>query len=66
MNLLTKQKQADSHRKETWLLKGIGGGTIKEFMISRYKLVYIKQINNRVLPYSIGNYIQYLVINYNG
>ena len=28
MSLLTKQKQADSHRNETWLLKGIEGGTI--------------------------------------
>ena len=28
MNLLTKQKQADSHRNKTWLLKGIDRGTI--------------------------------------
>ena len=32
-----------------------------EFRISRYKLLYIKQINNKVLLYSVGNYIQYLI-----
>ena len=37
-----------------------------EFGISRYKLLYRKQINNKVLLYSTGNYIQYPVINYNG
>ena len=36
-----------------------------EFGISRYKLLYMKQINNKGLLYSLGNYIQYLVINYN-
>ena len=34
--------------------------------ISRYKLPYIKQVNNKVLLYSTGNYIQYAVINHNG
>ena len=29
-------------------------------------LLYIKQINNKDLLYSTGNYIQYLVITYNG
>ena len=29
-------------------------------------LLFIKQINNKVLLYSTGNYIQYLVTNYNG
>ena len=28
--------------------------------------IYIKSINNKVLLCSTGNYIQYLVINYNG
>ena len=37
-----------------------------EFGISRYKLLYREQINNKVLLYSTGNYIQYPVINYNG
>ena len=33
--------------------------------VSRWKLSYAEQINSRVLLYSTGNYIQYLVINYN-
>ena len=37
-----------------------------EFEINEHTLLYIKQINNKVLLYSTGNYIQYLVINYNG
>ena len=36
------------------------------FGISRYKLLYIKYINNKVLLYSTRNYIQYLVIIYMG
>ena len=49
-----------------------GGPVVKnppcnlEFGISGYKLPCIKQINNKVPLYSIGNYIQYLIINYNG
>ena len=34
--------------------------------INRYTLLNIKQINSKVLLYSTGNYIQYLVITYNG
>ena len=37
-----------------------------EFGISRCKLLYIGWINNKVLLYNTGNYIQYPVINYNG
>ena len=36
------------------------------FGIIRYTLLYIEQINNRDLLYSTVNYIQYLVITYNG
>ena len=36
-----------------------------EFRISRCKLVYIGWINNKVLLYSPGNYIQYPVVNHN-
>ena len=36
-----------------------------EFGISRCKLLCIEWINNKVLLYSTGNYIQYLVINHN-
>ena len=37
-----------------------------EFEISKYKLLYIKLINNKFLLYSTENYIQYLAINHNG
>ena len=37
-----------------------------EFGISRYKLLYTEWMNNKVLLYSTGNYIQYPVINHNG
>ena len=37
-----------------------------EFGISRCKLIYLEWINNKVLLYSTGNYIQYPVINHNG
>ena len=33
---------------------------------SRCKLLYTEQINNKVLLYSTGNYIQYPMINHNG
>lgn len=36
-----------------------------EFWISRCKLLYASWINNKVLLYSTGNYIQYPVINHN-
>ena len=61
MNLFTRQ----THRQKT-NLKGKQGGKIKEFEISKYKLLYIKQINNKDLLHSTGNYIQYLVITDNG
>ena len=53
---------------ELWFLrgKGSGGGVSWEFGISRCKLVYIEWINNKILLYSPGNYIQYPVINHNG
>ena len=48
--------------------KGGEGGEGKdwEFGVSRCKLLYIEGINNNVLLYSTGNYIQYPVRNHNG
>ena len=48
--------------------KGEGGGTGMEweFGVSKCKLLYLGWINNKVLLYSTGNYIQYSVINHNG
>ena len=35
-------------------------------MVSKCKLLYIEWINNKVLLYSTGHYIQYRVMNHNG
>ena len=74
MNLSAKQKQTHRHREQTCGYqggRGGGGGRGRdgmdwEFGISRCKLLYIGWINNKVLLYSIGNCIQYPVINHNG
>ena len=43
------------------------GGRINwEFGIDIYILLYLKQITNKDLLYSTGNYTHYPVINYNG
>ena len=44
----------------------MGGGTEREFEVSRCKLEYREWINNKDLLYSTGNYIQFPVINHNG
>ena len=62
MNLFTKQKWTHRHRKQ----RGKGGGINKEYGINRYVLLYIKIDNNKDLLYSTGNYIQYLVLTYDG
>ena len=69
MNLSTKQKETLTDIENRLVGakgKGGGGGKDWEFGISRYKLVCIGWINNKVLLYSTGNYIQYPVINHNG
>ena len=43
-----------------------GGGMDWEFRVSRCKLLCIEWINNTVLLYNTGNYIQCPVINHNG
>ena len=37
-----------------------------DFEVGRCKLLHLEWINNKVLMYSTGNYIQYPVINHNG
>ena len=67
MIISMKQKQTHRHREQTCdCQRGGGGGKDWEFGISRYKLLYIGRIKNKVLLYSAGNYIQYPVINRNG
>ena len=46
--------------------KWVGRGMEWVFRISRCKLLYREWINNKVLLYGTGNYIQYPVINHNG
>ena len=69
MNLYTVQKHSHRHRKQTMVTKGEregGGINQEEYGINMYKLLYIKQISNKDLLYSTGNYIQHHVITYNG
>ena len=65
MNLSTKQKQ--THRGPTCDCQG---GKVAEkkwkLGISRNKLLHIGWINHKVLLYSTGNYVSYLVTNRNG
>ena len=57
LNLFTKQKH--THIENLWFPKGKG--------VRRDKSgVWNEQINNKVLLYSTGNYIQYLLISVNG
>ena len=60
-----KQKQTHRYREQSCGCRG-GGEKVWEFRISRCKLLYIGWIHNKVLLYSTGNSIQYLVINHNG
>ena len=63
-----KQKQNHRHRDRLVVAKveWVGGGMEWEVAVSRCKLLYIEWINDNVLLYSTGNYIQYPVINHNG
>ena len=53
MNLSMKKKWNQGHRELTIGCQGAGGerGMDWEFGISRYKLVYIEWINNKVLQH---------------
>ena len=68
MNLSVKKKQTHRHTEQTCGCQGEEGrgGIDWEFAISRYKLLNLEWINNKVLLYSTGNYILYPVINHNG
>ena len=69
-NELIYKTETDSQtlRTDLWFPRGkwSGRGMDWEFWISRCKLCYIERINNKALLCSIGNYIQYPVINHNG
>ena len=66
MNSFTKQKQSHRCRKQTYGYQGGSGGGINwETGIDIYTL-YIKQITNKDLLHSTGNFIQYSVMTYMG
>ena len=64
MNLSMKHK----HREQTCVCqgggRGSGAGKCWEFETSICKLPYIGWINNKVLLYSTGKYIQYSIVNH--
>ena len=64
-----KETASQTQRTDLWLPRvGWRGGCGERLGVWdwRCKLLYIGWINNKVLLYSIGNYIQYPVINHNG
>ena len=66
MNLSTKQKQTQRHKEQIVVPRGRReGGKAWEFGICRCKLFYTGWINNKVLPYSMGNYL-ISCVNHNG
>ena len=68
MNLSTRQIQIHRHREQTCGCQRGRGlvGMNWEFGINRYKLSRIEWINNKILLYSTGNFLQYPIINHNG
>ena len=68
-NELIYKTEIDPQIQKTnlWLPKGKGkGGINQEFGINIYTLMYIRQITNKDVLYSTGNYTQYSVISYKG
>ena len=57
--------ESEAQRKDVIANAGVGEGSTRSWVI-RCKLVYVGCVNNKVLPYSTGNYIQYPAINHNG
>ena len=56
MTLSTKQKQ--THRKQTCGFQGGGSGMDFEFGGNRCKLLHLDWIDNNILLYGTGNYIE--------
>ena len=65
-NLSGKQKWTQGRREQTSVCQGGRRWGRAGLGVWGYKLLYVEWINNKVLPYSTGNYIQYPVINHNG
>ena len=65
MNLFTKEQETHRPRKHSYgYQRGKQGRVHQKFEINMYTLLYVKQIANKDLLYSIGNYTEYFVINY--
>ena len=67
MNLSMKQTQINGHRQQTGGCQGgrAWGRMELETGVSRYQLLFMEWVNNKVLLYSTENYIQYPMINHN-
>ena len=57
-----KQKQSQGYREETCGCQGEGmGGRMKQAGINSCEVLYIEQINDKVLLYSTENYIMIIL-----
>ena len=50
----------------TYTLSDLRNTNHQEIGISRCKVLYIGWVNNKILLYNTGNYIQYPLMNYSG
>ena len=53
-----EKKKKKKHREQTCGCQGGGERMDWEFVVSRRKLLHLEWLNNKVLLYSTGNYIQ--------
>ena len=68
-NLPMRQKQNHRHREQTGSCQRVGGwrkDRAEGWDLADISFFYIEWINNKVLLYSIVDYILYPVINHNG
>ena len=56
MNLHNTEIDPQTQKTNLWLPKGKGGGINQEFGVKIYTVLYIKQITNKDLLQSTGNY----------
>ena len=62
---LIYETDSGSHREQTSGCEGEREGWSWRLVISRYKLLYIEWVDNKILLYGTGNYIQYPGTNHN-
>ena len=67
-HIYKRETDSQIQRIELWLprWRGAWGRKDWEFETSKCKLLYTEWINNKVPPYSTGNYVQDTVINHDG